>query len=111
MRRRSKEPRRISVVEGRAAESLARVWMTVSCFIYNDETLKRCSCQSLPQHLFQICSWMSWRTIDRPDHKPAWTANRTNRFVGPTFASPCEVGLRPNRDRKSKRLNSSHLVI
>src|ERR1035441_4801199 len=51
----AREPRRISVVEGRAAASLARVRMSVSCFIYNDETLKRCSCQSLPQHLFQIC--------------------------------------------------------
>jgi hypothetical protein len=25
-------------MEGRAAASLARVWMTVSCFIYNNET-------------------------------------------------------------------------
>jgi hypothetical protein len=38
MRRRSKEPRRISVVEGRAAASLAQALMTVSCFIYNNET-------------------------------------------------------------------------
>src|SRR5580700_7899052 len=55
MRRWSKEPRRISVVEGRAAASLARFLIIVSCFIYNDETLKRRLCQALPEHLFQIC--------------------------------------------------------
>jgi hypothetical protein len=35
MRRRSKEPRRISVVEGREAASLARALITDSRFIYN----------------------------------------------------------------------------
>src|ERR1035441_7874127 len=46
--------------ERRGSETLhPRALMSVSCFIYNDETLKRCSCQSLPQHLFQICSCMS----------------------------------------------------
>src|ERR1035438_9278783 len=55
MRRWSREPRRMSVVEGRAAESLARALRIVSCFIYNDETIKRRFCQSLPEHLFQIC--------------------------------------------------------
>src|ERR1039457_6757652 len=71
MRRRSKEPRRISVVEGKAAASLARASMTVSCFIYNDETPTRGFCQSLPQHLFQNCSCMSeGREIDPITNQP-----------------------------------------
>src|SRR5205807_10089267 len=59
MRRRSKEPRRISVVEGRAAASLARVLTTVFCFIYKNETTKRRPGQPLPEHFFHICSWAS----------------------------------------------------
>src|ERR1700683_5616615 len=46
----SKEPRRISVVEGRAAASLARVFRIVSCFTYNNETTKELSCQALNEH-------------------------------------------------------------
>ena len=42
----SKEPRRISVVEGRVAASLARDLRTVSCFIYNNETIKSRFCQA-----------------------------------------------------------------
>src|SRR5437879_210057 len=53
MRRWSKEPRRISVVEGRAAASLARALTTDVCFIYKNETLKHRFCQYLLQHLFQ----------------------------------------------------------
>src|SRR6266568_1009900 len=55
MRRRSKEPRRISVVDGRAAASLARALMMVSCFIYNNETTKPWFRQSIPEHLFHNC--------------------------------------------------------
>src|SRR5438552_3208416 len=55
MQRWSKEPRRISAVEGRAAASLVRVLMIVSCFIYNDETINARFCQFLPEHLFQFC--------------------------------------------------------
>src|SRR5882724_12361173 len=55
MRRRSKDPRRISVVEGRAAATFARALMIVSCFIYNNETIKNLFRQSLPEHLFQNC--------------------------------------------------------
>src|SRR5882757_963603 len=59
MRRRSKEPRRISVVEGSAAASLARVLMIVSCFIYKNETTKPSSSQPLPEHFFHLCCWAS----------------------------------------------------
>ena len=52
MWRRSKEPRRISEVEGRALANLARVLMIASCFIYNNETTKPSFRQSLPEHLF-----------------------------------------------------------
>src|SRR5437588_2523274 len=51
----SKEPRRISVVEGRAAASLARALMIVVCFIYNNETQGNRFCQSLPKHFFHLC--------------------------------------------------------
>ena len=59
MRRRSKEPRRISVVEGSAAASLARFLITVSCFIYKNETTKPSSSQPLPEHFVHLCCWAS----------------------------------------------------
>src|SRR5271169_5858193 len=54
MRRWSKEPRRISIVEGRAAASLARALMIFTCFIYKNETTKRRLCQDLSEHLFHF---------------------------------------------------------
>src|ERR1700693_1913328 len=41
---------RISVVEGRAAASLARDFRIVSCFTYNNETTKELSCQAPNEH-------------------------------------------------------------
>src|SRR6266699_1730122 len=62
MRRWSKEPRRISVVEGRAAASLARALTIVSCFIYKNETTKGRFCQYLPEHFFSnlVCKKPRW---------------------------------------------------
>src|ERR1700674_2112447 len=54
MRRWSKEPRRISVVEGRATASLARALRMLSCFIYKNETTKHGLCQDLSEHLFHF---------------------------------------------------------
>src|SRR5271169_651146 len=59
MRRWSKEPRRIWVVEGRAAASLVRALRIVCCFIYNNETTEDRFCQYLPEHLFHICFGVS----------------------------------------------------
>src|ERR1039457_3826894 len=109
MRRRSKEPRRISVVEGRAAAGLARgrsARAVLECVVFvllkKKKKKQKRFFLSIPSATFISNLFLhELRTIDRPDHKPAWTANRTNRFVGPTFASPCEVGLRPNRSRDS----------
>src|SRR6266705_531854 len=47
MRRWSKEPRRISVVEGIAAASLARAAGIAVCFTLYNETQQTCSCQAL----------------------------------------------------------------
>ena len=54
MRRRSKEPRRISVVEGRAAASLAREARTLSCFILINETTEAPLVSRPLEHYYQI---------------------------------------------------------
>src|SRR5580704_4668835 len=46
----SKEPRRISVVEGRAAANLARAFKVVCCFTYNNETTGSYACQAPNEH-------------------------------------------------------------
>src|SRR4051794_2528834 len=89
MRRRSKEPRRISVVEGSAAASLARVLMIVSCFIYKNETSNHRSSQPLPEHFFHLCCWASGK--DGGLH-------RNRSFID--AASPyCAVIQHQSRDR------------
>src|SRR5437899_3311700 len=52
MRRWSKEPRRMSVVEGREVARVARV-LSVR-FIYIHETTKRWSCQEFFKHFYEI---------------------------------------------------------
>src|SRR5207247_6646888 len=52
MRRWSKEPRRMSVVEGRVVASLARALSV--CFIYQYETINRGSCQEFFKHFYEI---------------------------------------------------------
>src|SRR6266704_2250359 len=64
MRRWSKEPRRMSVVEGREVASLARV-LSVR-FIYIHETTKRWSCQEFFQTFLR--DFVFW--ISRPDFCP-----------------------------------------
>src|SRR5260370_22663465 len=55
MRRRSKEPRRMSEVEGSEAASLARASRVLSeRFIYIYETIKRVRCQELSKHFYKI---------------------------------------------------------
>src|SRR5258707_15333765 len=84
MRRRSKEPRRISVVEGRAPASLARVLTTVSCFIYNNETTKRGFGQSLLEHLFSNLSLHQGGGCRLPPkwllHQSHWTTMATRQL-------------------------------
>src|ERR1039458_1935386 len=98
MRRWSKEPRRISGVEGSAAASLARALTTVSCFIYNNETKGIGLVNPFRNIYFNFVLAGTEGQSDRPDHKPDETANRTIRFagfVGLAFASPCTADLRP----------------
>src|SRR2546426_11094673 len=64
MRRWSKEPRRMSVVEGRVVASLARV-LSVR-FIYIHETTKRWSCQEFFQTFLRDFVF----SISRPDCRP-----------------------------------------
>ena len=73
----SKEPRRISVVEGRAAASLARAFKVVSCFTYNNETTKELSCQAPNEHSrvkFQSATRKLAESLVRRKHfRPALT--------------------------------------
>src|SRR5450755_4271708 len=84
MRRRSKEPRRISVVEGRAAASLARALMTVLCFIYTNET-QSTGLVNPSRNIYFKFVLHERRQRDRPDHKPGWTAKPHNPFFGTGF--------------------------
>src|SRR6266852_1180346 len=52
MRRWSKEPRRMSLVEGREVASLARALSV--CFIYQYETINRGPCQEFFKHFYEI---------------------------------------------------------
>src|SRR5881628_2492490 len=64
MRRWSKEPRRMSVVEGSAEASLARAWRVLSvCFIYIHETLKRGSVSRVFQTFLRDFVFLDWRSI------------------------------------------------
>src|SRR6266567_3161405 len=64
MRRWSKEPRRMSVVEGREVASLARVLSV--CFIYQYETIK----QRAVSRVFQTFLRDVVFSISRPDCRP-----------------------------------------
>src|SRR5580704_11812179 len=91
MRRWSKEPRRISVVEGRAAASLARVLMIVSCFIYKYETTKHRSCQYFSEHLFS--SLVCRTRARRPRRRKQTTQTERRRNGGWSKArSPEDLG-------------------
>src|ERR1700682_4762390 len=97
--RRSKEPRRISVVEGRAAASLARDLTTASCFIYNNETIKYLFRQSLPEHLLQNCfasgggCWLQPKSFLHRGHCDGATILLWDRVSQPS----CNAGLRPKQ--------------
>src|ERR1700734_644638 len=91
----SKEPRRISVVEGRVAASLARDLRTVSCFIYNNETTKSRFCQAPCGHGRVNFSILPMQLSEGWRGKEAVIANGTflNRFClsalrAPLFAAP-----------------------
>src|SRR6266566_6098513 len=67
MRRWSKEPRRMSVVEGRVVASLARAARALSvCFIYQYETINRGPCQEFFKHFYKILFF----SISAPDCPP-----------------------------------------
>src|SRR5437016_12004616 len=67
MRRWSKEPRRMSVVEGRVVASLARAARALSvCFIYQYETIK----QRVVSRVFQTFLRDFVFSISRPDCRP-----------------------------------------
>src|SRR6266852_2038850 len=74
MRRWSKEPRRMSVVEGSAAASLTRAARVLSvCFIYIYETIKESPCQELFEHFYQILFFGLGARLPRTDPRPVRT--------------------------------------
>src|SRR6266571_9015121 len=93
MRRWSKEPRRMSVVEGRAAASLARV-LSVR-FIYIHETTKRWSCQEFFKHFYEILFFRSQGPLAAPP-SPSGTERWTLAYR-PSHVSQKNQKVSPRR--------------
>src|SRR5713101_6710749 len=98
MRRWSKEPRRMSVVEGREVASLARALSV--CFIYQYETIK----QRVVSRVFQTFLRDFVFSISRPDCRPTeseliiWKAR--SHFLQKIFCSaPNRVARRADQQR------------
>src|SRR5713226_2444401 len=87
MRRWSKEPRRMSVVEGSAAASLARGSLVLSlCFIYIHETTKAGPCQGPSKHFYKILFFSIRRPITAHRARPERTDDA--RLSAPSHVGP-----------------------
>src|SRR5216684_4163327 len=93
MRRWSKEPRRMSEVEGSEAASLARASRVLfECFIYIYETIKRgFDVKSFPNIVTRFCFFDS--TPDGPRTEPVRTGPITARL------SPLRTSVRKSEHR------------
>src|ERR1700730_2640362 len=96
MRRWSKEPRRISVVEGRAPASLVRALRRASCFIYKNETIERRFCQSLSEHLFHFLFFLRRSRLSPKSRRSV------SHILGPACASERREKSAPSSESRGR---------
>src|ERR1035438_4663478 len=105
MQRRSKEPRRISVVEGRVAATLPRALTIVSVRIYKNETTNSGTSQYLPEHLFSNLVYKARTRVALPRARggaAGATANAAVEQCARERLRPPPPAL-PNRSPKPKK--------